>query len=82
MKTIQAAEAKAKFSALLRDVSRGETVIITLHGKSVAQIGPPAEEGLRIASEAVDRLKAWRKTLPPTEITVADILSGRDEGRP
>ncbi|HEU4987388.1 MAG TPA: type II toxin-antitoxin system prevent-host-death family antitoxin [Rhizobiaceae bacterium] len=82
MKTVQATEAKAKFSALLSDVERGETVCITRHGKVVARLEPgDGGDKRQRAREAVARLKAWRKTLPKTDITVEDILSARDEGR-
>lgn len=33
-------EAKAHFSAVLQDVARGETVIITRHGRPIARIVP------------------------------------------
>ena len=81
MKTVQAAEAKAKFSALLSDVERGEAINITRHGKTVARLVPPVADSESDAGDAVDRLKAWRKTLPPTKLTIDDILSARDQGR-
>ncbi|MFI0843590.1 type II toxin-antitoxin system prevent-host-death family antitoxin [Mesorhizobium sp. IMUNJ 23232] len=81
MKVVQAAEAKAKFSALLSDVERGEIVSITRHGKTIARLVPPEADEQERRERAVDRLKAWRKTLPPTGMTVDDILSARDEGR-
>ncbi|MEZ4267529.1 MAG: type II toxin-antitoxin system prevent-host-death family antitoxin [Myxococcota bacterium] len=34
------AEAKARFSELLRQVSAGERVVITRHGRDIAQISP------------------------------------------
>ena len=40
MKTIQVAEAKAKFSAILADAEAGETIQITRHGRVVAELGP------------------------------------------
>ncbi|MEQ1953335.1 type II toxin-antitoxin system prevent-host-death family antitoxin [Mesorhizobium sp. CN2-181] len=81
MKVVQAAEAKAKFSALLSDVERGEIVSITRHGKTIARLVPPEADEQERRKRAVDRLKAWRKTLPSTGMTVDDILSARDEGR-
>lgn len=51
-------EAKVRFSELLRRVRRGERVVITWHGKAVAELRPhePAVESLderwrRLASE-------------------------------
>lgn len=40
MPTIQATEAKARFSALLAAVEAGETVVITRRGKVVAKMIP------------------------------------------
>lgn len=40
MKTMQAREAKAKFSELLQTAERGESTTITRHGKPVARIVP------------------------------------------
>jgi len=40
MKTVTAAEANRNFSALLKDVARGEQVIVTSRGKPVATIAP------------------------------------------
>lgn len=75
MRQIQASEAKAKFAEMLDCVERGETIVITRHGKQVASIVPndatrrertkAAIEGLRkIGREAgkvtVEELLAWR----------------------
>ncbi|MHB8462968.1 MAG: type II toxin-antitoxin system Phd/YefM family antitoxin [Vulcanimicrobiaceae bacterium] len=40
MKRVPAFEAKTRFSALIDEASRGETIIITRRGLPVAQIGP------------------------------------------
>ena len=42
MRSIQSAEAKARFSSLLDEVERGETIVITRHGKPIARIVPEA----------------------------------------
>ena len=42
MTTVTAYEAKTHLPRLLRAAERGETVIITRHGKPVAQLGPVA----------------------------------------
>ncbi|PSJ61128.1 type II toxin-antitoxin system Phd/YefM family antitoxin [Kumtagia ephedrae] len=81
MKIVQAAEAKAKFSALLSDVERGETIDITRHGRTIARIVPVGtgehERRRRAVQAILDRKKAGRKT----GITTEEILSARDEGR-
>jgi prevent-host-death family protein len=40
MKTISAALANRNFSALLKDVARGESVLVTSRGKPVATLAP------------------------------------------
>lgn len=83
MRVISASEAKAKFSELLGDVERGEVVEITRHGKSVARVVPTQ------VGSVEDRRKAavaWilenKRNGRRTGITIEDILSARDEGRP
>lgn len=53
-KTVAAADANRQFSELLRTVKKGESIVVTSHGKPVAKISPivednRAEEGARSA---------------------------------
>jgi prevent-host-death family protein len=41
---VSTAEAKNRLTELIRAVEAGERVVITRHGKPVAQIGPPPTE--------------------------------------
>jgi prevent-host-death family protein len=41
---VQASEAKTHLPRLLGDVERGETIIITRHGRPIAQIVPEASQ--------------------------------------
>lgn len=79
MKHIQASEAKAKFSELLDQVERGETIVITRHGKTIARLTPPDAENADKIRNAVRELKELRKDVKPA--TVEEILAWRDEGR-
>jgi antitoxin (DNA-binding transcriptional repressor) of toxin-antitoxin stability system len=45
MTTVSAFEAKTHLPRLLRAAERGETVIITRHGKPVAQLGRSRSQG-------------------------------------
>lgn len=81
MKTVQATEAKAKFSSLLGDVERGETIDITRHGRTVARLVPVKEEEYERRKRAVQRILDLKKTGRKTGVTVEDILAARDEGR-
>jgi prevent-host-death family protein len=42
-KTVSAADANRRFSEVLRTVRRGDSVLVTSHGKPVARIVPAAE---------------------------------------
>lgn len=43
MKTMQLREAKAKFSALVEAAEKGETTIVTKHGRPAAKVVPIEE---------------------------------------
>ena len=49
-------EAKTKFSELLRKVELGETFTITLRGRVVAQLAPPAPVIKPVPQDVIDRL--------------------------
>jgi prevent-host-death family protein len=79
MKKVQAAAAKAHFSQLLDEVERGETVVITRHGKAVAKLVPDEERRREDIGRAIAEIKEMRKHAP--RVTVQEILAWRDEGR-
>lgn len=86
MKTLSAAEANRSFSALLRQAAAGERVVITSHGRPVAEIGPVREDGA--AREAARRaafetlLARLRSQAPSPRLTpwTRDELYERDAG--
>jgi len=49
-KAVSAADANRRFSELLRTVGKGQSVVVTNHGKPVARVAPIAEG--RQAAEA------------------------------
>jgi len=61
MQTVGAFEAKTHFSALLEQVERGEQVIITKHGRSVAKLMPTAGPDRELIKQTIQRLKEFRK---------------------
>lgn len=79
MKQIQASEAKAKLAELLDAVERGETIVITRHGKPIARLVRERELRQREIEQAITEIKAARKRMP--RVTKEEILSWRDEGR-
>ncbi|MEA2884224.1 MAG: hypothetical protein QOH32_3480 [Bradyrhizobium sp.] len=79
MKHIQASEAKAKFAELLDQVERGETLVITRHGKPIAHIHPAPKDNDARARQAMLELMELRKGAG--RASVEEILAWRDEGR-
>lgn len=59
-------EAKAKFSELIRRVRHGSTIVVSHHGKPVAEIRPikPADVGLEERLEELERRGALH---PPSD---------------
>jgi len=60
-------------------VERGETVIITRHGRPIARLVPEAALRRDEIEAAIESLIALRKRTG--KISVKDLLSARDEGR-
>ncbi|HXO86493.1 MAG TPA: type II toxin-antitoxin system Phd/YefM family antitoxin [Gemmatimonadales bacterium] len=79
MKQIQASQAKAQFAELLDQVERGETIVITRHGRPIARLVREDDERRADALRAMAEIKELRKTAG--RATVEEILAWRDEGR-
>jgi prevent-host-death family protein len=79
MTTVTAYEAKTHLPRLLRAAERGETVVITRHGKPVAQLGPVRDRRREEVAEVIERMKRARAKRP--RVSVEEILAARDEGR-
>jgi prevent-host-death family protein len=77
MRQIQASEAKAQLPSLLDAVERGETVIITRHGKPIARIIPEADRRQAEVEHVLAEIEEFRKTTP--RIPLEEILSARHE---
>ena len=79
MRKVSTSEAKTHLSALLDDVARGETIIITKRGRPVARLTPPEAPDHETAIAAVTTLRGLRKRVGWA--TTEDILQMREEGR-
>jgi len=80
------AEAKNNFTHLLDRVEKGERVVITRHGKPVAEIRPlapdrplPTEAERRAAFERLGRM---RQTLPPATQPSVELLREMYDDKP
>lgn len=79
MQKIQASEAKTHFLRILDQVERGETVIVTRHGKPIARISPQVDEDREKVNRAIEEMRELRKRVG--RLSLEEILSARDEGR-
>lgn len=79
MKTVPASAAKAQLLGLLDEVERGETIVITRHGRPIARLVPDEDRQKDDARRALAEIKAAQKHAP--RATIEEILAWRDEGR-
>ena len=78
MKTVGAFEAKTHLNQLLRRVSKGETIRITLRGVPVAKLVPSEEQGVKDPKQAVREIREVRKGARLNGITLRELIN---EGR-
>jgi prevent-host-death family protein len=78
MREVQSSDAKACLPELLDEVERGETIIITRHGRPIARIVPEVDSQAAETREVLDRIVAFRQTMP--NLSLDEILSARHEG--
>ncbi len=79
MKQVQSSIAKAQFSELLDEVERGETVVITRHGKPIARLVPEEETRRERVARAIEGIKELQKNGP--RATIEEIIAWKNEGR-
>jgi prevent-host-death family protein len=75
---VQASEAKTHLPQLLDEVERGETIIITRHGRAIARIIPEAHQRQEEIDQAIEDIKELSKTTGT--VTVEEILAWRHAG--
>ena len=79
MREIQASVAKMHLPQLLDEVERGETLIITRHGRPIARLVPEKSRRQQEIDEAIAAIRELRKHTK--RVTIEEIISARDEGR-
>jgi prevent-host-death family protein len=79
MREIQASDAKARLPQLLDDVERGETLIITRHGRAIARIVPEVNRRQEEVDRALASIRELRKRT--LKVSIEEILSAKEEGR-
>ena len=78
MSTVTAYEAKTHLPRLLREVERGERIVITRHGKPVAELVPVGTGAHEEFEQLNARRLALRAKLPA--IPLEELLAARHEG--
>ena len=78
MREIQASHAKTHLPRLLDEVERGETIVITRHGRPIARIVPEAHRRQEEIDKAIAGIKALRRRTG--RISLDELLSARHEG--
>jgi len=76
---VQASEAKTHLPRLLDEVERGETIIVTRHGRAIARIIPEAYQRQEEIDQAIGDIKELGKETG--KASVEEILSLIREGR-
>ena len=78
MHEIQASDAKARLAQVLDDVERGETVIITRHGRAVARIIPEVDRKQEEVDRALASIRELRKRTAYTRFSAKSGVAGPD----
>jgi len=75
MSSYSVADAKAGLPRLINRAMAGEEVVITRHGKPVAELRPTRRHDPKAAKAALERLLAARVTLPPGAPNSVELLN-------
>jgi prevent-host-death family protein len=78
MREVQSSDAKTHLTQLLTDVERGETIVITRHGRPIARLVPELDQRAEAIQRTMDQIKALRATMP--DISLNEMLEARHEG--
>jgi prevent-host-death family protein len=78
MREVQSSEAKIHLPQLLDEVERGETIVITRHGRAIARIVPETERRREEIVSAIDAINDLRRNA--AAIPLDELLSARHEG--
>ena len=78
MRKVQASAAKVHLPELLDEVERGETIVITRHGRAIARIVPEVARRREEIDQAIASIRALSKRTG--KITLDELLSARHAG--
>jgi prevent-host-death family protein len=75
---VGAFEAKTHLSRLLKEVARGETIVITRHGRPIARLAPIEGSSRDDRRQAIAQLKELRKGQTLGGLSIRELI---EEGR-
>lgn len=78
MREVQSSDAKTHLTQLLTEVERGETIVITRHGRPIARLVPELDQRAEAIRRTMDQIKTLRATMP--DISLNEILEARHDG--
>ncbi len=78
MREVQASAAKTHLPQLLDEVERGETIIITRHGRPIARLVPEADRRREEVEAAMREIEEFRRA--GARLSTEEILAARHEG--
>jgi prevent-host-death family protein len=78
MRSIPSSDMKARLPEFLDAVERGETLVVTRHGRPIAHLVPAPAAGARRVQEALSEIAALRRKAK--RMTVQEILDARHHG--
>jgi prevent-host-death family protein len=74
---VSIADAKNRLPELIRSVEAGETIVITRHGKPVAQIGPASsvrrKARLGLMKDRIQLKRGWNKPIDLDRFLAGDL---------
>lgn len=79
MVEIGASEAKTHFWRLLDRVTKGESIVVTRHGRPIARLVPEADQRREESRAALQKI--WERRAGRQPVSVEEILSSIREGR-
>ncbi len=78
VREIQSSVVKARLPQFLDEVERGETIVITRHGRAVAHLVPAPERDRDRVRQALNGITALRHKT--ARVTLDELLASRHEG--
>ena len=79
MNQVGVSQARKQLARLLREVERGESVVITRHGRQVARLVPvEGDRRRRDIEEVIEEMREFRRTHSLGGLKIKDLI---EEGR-